>query len=271
MLDAVTPRRTTALVAVLLLAPGPAACSAGDPRTVGPSGVDGLEIPTPSPDPADFAEGVDNPWLPLVPGSRWRYRVVEEGEVVETVTVTVTDEVRDVAGVAATVVRDVVRDADGALVERTHDWFAQDVDGNVWYLGEETTAHDGPRPSTQGSWEAGVDGARAGLVMPAVPRVGDGFEQEHLAGVAEDRARVLGIDATVAGPAGSWTGVLHTEDTNPLEPGLVEHKFYARGVGLVREEEVVGGTAVVELAAAPRLPGDSTSVRRWASSRGQVS
>jgi hypothetical protein len=226
-----------------------AGCSIGDPATVDPSGVDGLVVPTATPDPADFVQGVDNPWLPLTPGSRWRYRVVEDGEVVERITVTVTDEELVVAGVPVTVVHDVVRDAEGRLVEETHDWFAQDVDGNVWYFGEDTTSYEGRRPSTKGSWEAGVDGAQAGLVMPAVPRIGDGFEQEHAPGEAEDRARVLALDAEATVPAGEFTRLVETEDTTPLEPGLVERKYYAKGVGLVREQTVAGGTEVVELVA----------------------
>lgn len=240
-------RRTSWVVAVLassLLA----GCSVGDPATVGPSGVDGLRIPTPSPDPADFVEGVDNPWLPLAPGSRWRYRVVEDGEVVGRVAVTVTDEAKRVAGVPVTVVRDVVRDRDGDLVEESRDWVAQDTAGNVWLFGEDTTSSAGRR-STGDSWEAGRQGAQAGLLMPATPRVGDGYEQEHREGVAEDRTRVLALDGEAQVPAGTFTDLVETEETSPLEPGLVEHTSYARGVGPVREETVTGGTRVVELVA----------------------
>ena len=244
MLDAVTHRRTTSLVAValggVLLVPGLGGCGSGDPRTVGPSGIDGLVVPSPSPDPADFVAHVDNPWLPLEAGSRWRYRVVDEGVRTGTVTVTVTGDVREVAGVPATVVREAVRDARGALVEETESWFAQDAAGNVWLLGED---------GGDASWEAGVAGAAAGLAMPAVPRTGDGFERAHAPGVAEDRTRVLGTDAEVATPAGDWTGVVLTEGTTPREPGREVRSFHARGVGLVREEAVAGGTEVVELVA----------------------
>ena len=153
-----------AAAAVALALVALSGCSVGDPRTVDPSGVDGLVIPTPTPDPADFVEEIDNPWLPLAEGSRWRYRVLEDDAVVERVTVTVTGQERTVAGVPVVVVHDVVRDARGGPVEDTYDWFAQDSDGNVWYFGR------------SGSWQAGVDGARAGLVMPATPRIGDGFE-----------------------------------------------------------------------------------------------
>ena len=187
--------------------------SASEPSP--PTGVDELVIPTPSLDPDDFVEEIDNQWLPLVPGSQWEYR----GQDV-TVTVEVIDETRVVQGVSATVVETTTlrRGAPGS----TADWFAQDQDGNVWHLGEE------------GSWEAGVDGAQAGLAMPARPRVGDGYQQEYAEGVAEDRARVLSLDGSASVPYGDLTGLLETEDSSPLEPGVVELRSYARDVGLVR-------------------------------------
>lgn len=224
------------------------ACGVGEPPVSDPTGVDGLVVPTPSPDPADFTQEVDNPWLPLLPGSTWRYEVRVDGRTEETVTVTVTDDVRRVAGVDATVVRDVVTDVAGRVVEETFDWFAQDRAGNVWYLGEDTTSYEHGRPSTEGSWEAGVDGALAGLVMPAEPRVGDGFQQEWLPGVAEDRAEVLEVSASRTTAFGSWDDLVLTEDTTPLEPAVVEHKLYADGVGLVLEESP-GGEEIVELVA----------------------
>lgn len=226
--------RLGGLSALLALAAG---CGGvGEPAPYPPTGVDGLEVPTPSPDPADFVEGVDNPLLPLAPGTRWRYEVREGGELVETIEVTVEAGTRTVAGVEATVVHDVVHDADGTLLEDTYDWFAQDTDGNVWYLGEDTTAYEDGVATDEGSWEAGVDGAMAGLVMPARPRVGDGFQQEYLEGEAEDRGRIVDTAATRTTAYGAWDDLLETEDTTPLEPGLVEHKFYARGIGLVLEE-----------------------------------
>ncbi|PVG84753.1 hypothetical protein DDE18_03910 [Nocardioides gansuensis] len=233
-----------AIPAALLLG----ACGVGAPPVSDPTGVDGLVVPTPSPDPADFVREVGNPWLPLLPGSTWRYEVRVDGEVEETIEVTVTDDVRRVAGVDATVVRDVVTDAEGKVVEETLDWFAEDRAGNVWYLGEDTTSYERHRPSTEGSWEAGVDGAMAGLVMPAEPRVGDGFQQEWLPGVAEDRAEVLDVSASRTTAFGSWDDLVLTEDTTPLEPDLVEHKLYAHGVGLVLEESPAGDE-VVELVA----------------------
>ncbi len=219
-----------------VMLPALAGCAA-DPPTVDPAGVDLLEIPTPSPDPDDFVAGIDNPWLPLLPGARWVYESTEG----ETIKVTVTDRTREVAGVTTTVVRDVVTE-DGEVVEATSDWFAQDVEGNVWYFGEATVEYDDRgRPDTAGSWEAGVDGAQAGIAMLAEPRRGDGYQQEHAPGEAEDRATVLGFGEQVDTGRGTFDDLLQIEDTTPLEPGLVEHKYYRPGTGLVFEETVAGG------------------------------
>jgi len=210
-----------------------------EPVMSGPSGVDSLEIPTPSADPADFVEGIDNQWLPLAHGNAWVYESM--GTEQETTTVTVTDQTKVIQGVTTTVVHDVVTDADGEVLEDTFDWFAQDSAGNVWYFGEDSTEYDEQgRPDTEGSWEAGVDGAQAGIVMLAKPRVGDGYQQEFSEGVAEDRATVLSLDESVNVPFGSFADLLQTQETNPLEPGVTERKYYARGVGLVFEEGVSG-------------------------------
>ena len=216
------------------------------PQKSPPTGVDGLRIPTPSADPDDFVEGIDNPYLPLEPGNRWVYE--SSGVDPERVTVTVTEETREVQGVTTTVVHDVVRDSEGTVVEDTFNWFAQDAAGNVWYFGEDTTEYDDRgRPDDSGSWEAGVDGAQAGVAMLAEPRVGDGYQQEFYPGQAEDRGVVLSVDESVNVAFGSFTDVLQTEDTTPLEAGLVERKYYAPGVGLVLEETVLGGTDRAEL------------------------
>ncbi len=231
---------------VLVVAAFALAGCAAAPDTVDPSGVDGLEIPTPTPDPADFVGAIDNPYLPLQPGNEWVYEVT--GDDPETVTVTVTDETREVGGVTTTVVRDVVTGADGEVVEETWDWFAQDTEGNVWYFGEDTTEYDERgRPDSAGSWEAGVDGAQAGLAMPATPRLGDGYQQEYYPGEAEDQAEVLSLEESLDLETGSYEQLLVTEDTTPLEPALVERKYYARGTGLVYEETIAGGTEQVEL------------------------
>lgn len=236
-------------VPVLLLA------GCGGAVEIDASGVDGLAVPTPSPDPRDFVRRIDNPLLPLRPGTVWVYEATGDAGP-ETITVTVTDQTREVAGVTTTVVEEVVTGADGEVVEETDDWFAQDRDGNVWSFGEDTTAYDRRgRPDTEGSWEAGVDGAQAGLAMPATPRVGDGYRQELSAGVAEDQAEVLSLQETRQVDGVPYEDLLMTEETTPLEPGLVERSYYARGTGLVLAETVSGGDEVVELVDLT-LPGD---------------
>lgn len=224
------------LLAPLLLVLG--GCAAGDPETVGRSGIDGLEVPTSSPDPADYVAGVDNPWLPWQPGSSWSYRVTEGGRAAGAVTVVVADETREVAGVAATVVHQVERGTPRGGTTTSERWYAQDTEGHVWLLGE------------AGVWEAGVDGARAGLAMPASPRTGDGWERAAAPGVAEERLRVLGIDASVTVPAGTYDGVVEIEETSPLEPDRVVEVAHAPGVGVVRWSEADG--RMVELVESTR-------------------
>jgi hypothetical protein len=198
--------------------------------------------------PGDFTTRIDNPYLPMRPGSRWVYRETEAGGPAQRVVVRVTRRTRRIAnGVTARVVRDTVTEG-GRLVEDTFDWFAQDRAGNVWYLGEDTTEYEDGRPvSTAGSWEAGVDGARAGIVMLARPRPGRGYRQEHAPGVAEDRARVLSLDDQAQVPAGHFEDVLLTKEWNPLEPRVLEYKLYARGVGVVLAVSVSGGSGREEL------------------------
>jgi len=185
-------------------------------------------------DPAELSPDVTNPWFPLEPGTRWTYREVdEEGEVLEVV-VTATSETRMIAnGAEARVVRDTVT-LDGEIIEDTLDWYAQDEAGTVWYLGEDTAEfEDGFISSHEGSFEAGVDDALAGVIMPADPLVGQSYRQEYYAGVAEDNGEVLALDGTAEVPAGSYDGLVQTADTNSLEPDVLEHKFYARDVGVV--------------------------------------
>jgi hypothetical protein len=193
-------------------------------------------------DPADFVATIDNPWLPFKPGSRWVYQAGggERNEVV------VTDQTRKILGITATVVRDT-ETRNGALVEETADWFAQDRAGNVWYLGEDTRAVKDGESSPAGSWEAGVDGALPGILMKADPRVGDAYRQEFYRGQAEDMGEVLRIGASETVPFRSFDGLLLTEDWTPLEPEVVEEKYYAKGVGLVLEKTVRGGSDRNEL------------------------
>lgn len=194
-------------------------------------------------DPADFVGFIDNPRLPLVPGNLWIYEAeTEEGT--ETIEVEVLFETVEILGVTCTVVRDTVT-IDGERVEDTRDWFAQDVDGNVWYFGEISLNYeDGSLVDVDGSWEAGKDGAHAGIVMPAAPAVGDLYRQEFLLGEAEDYGEVLALAETATVPAGTFNGCLKTFDGTPMEPDAEEHKYYAPGIGMVLEEKPEDGERV---------------------------
>ncbi len=196
--------------------------------------------------PSDFVGAVDNPYLPLAPGSRWVYEgATEDG--LERIVVEVTNDTRQVMGVTCVVVRDTVT-VDGEVTEDTWDWFAQDVHGNVWYFGEDTKEYeDGKVVSTEGAWEAGVDGAKPGIVMLAGPLVGLTYRQEYYKGEAEDMAQVLALHGTATTPAGTYSDVLRTKEWTPLEPGVAEEKYYAPGVGCVLEVVTKGGDERVEL------------------------
>jgi len=242
--------RTSPAAAVALgaLAIGLTACDdPGKPQATPPSASVGTPTassrPTaaagPSLDPANFTITVDNPYFPLAVGSRWVYEQ-QTADGLERIVVTVTDQTRAVLGVTTAVVRDTVT-VDDEVIEDTFDWYAQDEQGNVWYFGEDTREfEDGVAANRKGSFEAGIDGAAPGIVMKAVPKVGDSYDQELAPGVAEDAATVLSVDAGVTVKASAYTGVLKTEDINRLDPGQVEHKYYARGVGNILTMKVGG-------------------------------
>jgi hypothetical protein len=206
----------------------------------------GAEAPE-RPAATTFTTEIDNPYLPMVPGTRRVFRETG-GSAVQRVVVTVTRRTKRVAsGIVARVVRDTVTER-GQVVEDTFDWYAQDDRGNVWYVGEDTTEYEDGRPVTkEGSWEAGVDGAQAGIIMPARPRVGQAYRQEHYAGHAEDMARVLSLDEQAEVPAGHFTDALLVRESNPLEPKVLEYKLYAKGVGPVLAVSVSGGRDREEL------------------------
>lgn len=196
--------------------------------------------------PADFGGPVDNPYFPLAPGSRWVYEGRNpEGN--ERTVVEVTRDTKTILGITAVVVHDTVT-KDGNVKEDTFDWYAQDRQGNVWYLGEDTKEYaNGVVVSTKGSWEAGVNGAQPGIIMKARPKAGATYRQEYFKGQAEDFAQVLSTRESVSVPAGTYRDVLKTKDFTPLEPELLEHKYYARGVGVVQEVTVKGGSGRVQL------------------------
>jgi hypothetical protein len=181
---------------------------------------------------------ITNPYLPLQPGRQWVYRVGAQRDVV-----TVTQQTKRMAsGIEARVVRDEVT-RKGVPVEITDDYYAQDRQGNVWYLGEATTeyAHGKPK-STEGSFEDGVNGAKAGIAMPAHPKVGMRYRQEFSKGHAEDRAKIVSLSERVKVPLRRYRHTLMTLETSPLEPDVLEAKFYARGVGQVLAVDLSGGS-----------------------------
>jgi hypothetical protein len=237
-----------ALAALLLLAgcgggeepagQGAASCGTTEeaPPQPLPQGSEAVEL-----DPADFVAGIDNPYWPMAPGSRWVYRETDGEGNRQRVVVTVTDRSKTILGIDATVVHDVVSEK-GEVIEDTFDWYAEDRWGNIWYMGEDTKEfEDGKVVSTEGSWEAGVDGAEAGIFVPGRPEVGMAYRQEYYAGEAEDEGKILSLDEQADVPFGSFDSVLMTEDTTPLEPDVLEHKYYAQGVGPVLALDISGG------------------------------
>ena len=199
-------------------------------------------------DPDNFAgDPIDNPFFPLEPGTTFIYRGESEGAPTRDV-MNVTSETKEILGVTATVVYHLSYE-DGVLIEETFDWFAQDKDGNVWYLGEDTKELDenGNVISTEGSWEAGVDGAEAGIIMLADPKKGDKYAQENAPDIAEDMAQVIGFEDNVCVQYGCFDNVLVTKEWSPLERGVVEYKYYAEGVGFIYGEMIKGGEETTEL------------------------
>lgn len=204
-------------------------------------------LPPLLPPGSDFVRTIDNPWFPLKPGTVLTSRGEDEGTPATDI-LRVTERTKRILGIRATVIDDRVYE-NGRLSERTHDYYAQDKRGNVWYLGENTATlkPNGQVESTEGTWRAGVHGGRAGIFMPAHPHVGDGGWQEYLKGHAEDRYRILNFHTTVHTPAVSSSHAMLIRETTPLEPGVVDHKVYVRGIGTVREETVKGGNERYQL------------------------
>jgi hypothetical protein len=254
-----TPTKSIALSAIAaasLLATGGGAIAAGGSGAEAskrsgsaqqglPQGSEPVDL-----NPADFTTRIDNPYWPMRPGSRWVYRETDPEGTKQKVVVTVTRKTKRIAnGITARVVHDVVTEK-GRPVEITDDWYAQDRAGNIWYLGEATTEYVNGKPTTTaGSFEAGVDGAQPGIIMPAKPSPGLSYRQEYYAGQAEDKAAVVSLDEQVEVPFGHFGRgrVVMTRDLNPLKPRIQEFKFYARGVGPVLAVGVSGGSDREEL------------------------
>ncbi|MFA6109990.1 MAG: hypothetical protein WDA75_14580 [Candidatus Latescibacterota bacterium] len=238
------PRIRTVAVALALVCGGALGC--GDDA--------GLTNPASSPYqplvvPGHFSAStaVDNPYFPLVSGTELVYEGKGERGVIE-----VLSERRTVMGIECVVVRDRAYE-DGELVEDTYDWFAQDNDGNVWYFGEDShEVKDGKYVNSHGSWEAGTDGALPGIIMLGKPLAGVWYRQEYYRGEAEDMGQVLALDETVTTPAGTFEHCLQTLDTNALEPKVQEYKWYAPGIGVVKEQEIRGGSDAMELVSVRR-------------------
>lgn len=198
--------------------------------------------------PEDFVKAIDNPYFPLIPGTTFIYEggSEEDNTTIQT-EVVVTNETREVMGINTTVVKETDYE-DGELIEETFDWYAQDNEGNVWYFGEDSRKYeDGEVVSTAGSWEAGVNNSKPGIIMKGDPQVGDAYYQEFSPDEAEDQAEVVSLNETVNISYGIFENCLMTREWNPLEPENEENKYYAPGVGLLIEEEVEGGDERLEL------------------------
>jgi hypothetical protein len=233
--------RIAAVTVVALLLAGCGGGSNSSGNSTLPVGSEPFKI-----DPADFTTQIDNPYWPMAPGSHWVYREAENGEL-QRVDVTVTNQTKRIAGIEARVVHDLVT-KDGEKVEDTFDWYAQDKDGNLWYLGEDTKEYEnGKVVTTEGSWEHGIDGAQAGIVVPAEPKQGIEYREEYYAGHAEDGAEVLSVDGKVQVPFGMFRDALITRNYSGIEPNVEELKYYARDVGPVLELLVSGGSGRTEL------------------------
>jgi hypothetical protein len=221
----------TGLLAVVALGSASASQSAG---------AAGSKVAGP-PAARNFVSRIDNEYLPWTPGTVYHYAGTKDGEP-SSVTTEVTRETKVIQGVRCVVVHDTLS-INGQPEERTVDWYAQDRQDNVWYFGEDSfDLVNGTWVKSDGSWQAGVDGAVAGIVMEGDPHVGDTYRQEYFAGHAEDMAQVLNTDAAVTVPYGSFDEVVQTKDWSALRPAVVENKFYAPGVGEVRSMQVQGGS-----------------------------
>ena len=197
-------------------------------------------------DPAGFVDTIDNPYYPLPIGRTLVYRGVRDGQT-QVDRVTVTNKTKVIGGVTTTVVRDVAKHGTTVL-EATNDWFAQDLQGNVCYLGEDTKAYlPNGQVDTSGSWEAGVNGAVSGMIMEANPQVPDSYRQEFLAGEAEDTAWIVGRGGSVTVPYGTVSDVLTSLEHTVIEPEVIDQKVYAPGLGIVLERAIAGGQEVAKL------------------------
>lgn len=244
----VSARATATSVALVLLAAVGSGCGSSDgrrsPSTTAASTSASSLAPihgsySPAIDPANFVSTIDNRYLPFKPGTAFHYSGIR-GTTPQTDDEVVTRRTKQILGVTSTVVRDTVSEH-GTPIERTYDWYAQDKDRNVWYMGEDSLElKRGHFVKASDSWQSGVDGAQPGIIMPGSPQPGDAYRQEYYPpGEALDEARVLRGGASVTVPSGAYHGVLVTSERSPLEP-QTEQKYYAPGVGEIKERVVKG-------------------------------
>jgi hypothetical protein len=234
----VTGKALPALIGLAMALVLVSGCGSSSSAGGGPKQTSGKSY-APSIDPAGFTTEIDNKYFPLKPGTTFVYRG-KTADATEGDTVKVTSDTKTIMGVECVIVDDRVTE-DGKLTEQTYDWYAQDKEGNVWYFGEDSKEYEnGKLKSTGGSWEAGKDGAEPGIIMPANPKVGKTYRQEYYKGEAEDMGRALNLDASAKVPYGSFENVLVTDEWTPLEPNVAEHKYYAPGVGNIKEVATKG-------------------------------
>jgi hypothetical protein len=231
-----------AAAAALLVVAGTAAAGTTPPGELAP--LHGTYAP--KIDPANFVARIDNRYLPYEPGTRFHFEGVR-GTTRQTDDQVVLRRTKRILGVTCTVVRDIVSEH-GRAVERTDDWYAQDRQGNVWYMGEDSFERENGRfVKASDSWESGVNGAQPGIIMPADPRPGDAYRQEYYPpGKALDQARVLRRNGTLTVRYGTFKRLLITSEFSPLEP-QTERKYYAPGVGEIAERVVKGHHEEFEL------------------------
>jgi hypothetical protein len=248
------PLRLLAMIAVplaLALATGCGSSSASSSSTAKkskPAPPDWIQQGSykPSIDPANFVATIDNRYFPLMPGTAFHYKGTED-HTAQTDDMVVTDQTKQILGVTCTVVQDTVSE-NGNPIERTFDWYAQDKQGNVWYMGEDSREmKNGRFVRASDSWESGVDGAQPGIIMPANPQPGEVYRQEYYPpGGALDQAHVLRLDGHVKVAYGAFKRVLVTEEWSPVEPQL-EQKSYVAGIGEVEEHLTEAGHEQFEL------------------------
>src|SRR6266481_4450914 len=194
-------------------------------------------------DPANFVRHVTNPFFPLPPGQTFVYEGHTKDGFVHNDFI-VTHKTKIILGVTCTEVHDVVY-LDGELAEDTLDWYAQDRQGNVWYFGENTAEFENGRPSTlAGTFTAGVNNDKPGIIMEGHSVPGDFYRQEFALATAEDNALVVSLEATVNVPAGQFHHCLKTQETTPLEPDALENKYYASGFGNVLTVDLRSGDRI---------------------------